>query len=111
MDYSIQGGRPYLAGGDHADGGDARPRGSKVLAFSEAVADNTMWCYMAMLRILMAMLLHLIYWVQGCPCHANKDSYDDNINGCLVGVCLCNDCPLRGRRAPELAVGAIGKFI
>ena len=111
MDSFFQGGRPYPAGGDHADGGDARPRGSKVLAFSEAVSSQTMWCYMAMLRILLAILLHLTDWVQGCPCHLNKASYNENIYGFLADMCLCNDCPLRGRRAPELAVGAIRKFL
>ena len=61
------------------------------MAFADAVADQTMWCYMAMLRILLAILLHLTYWVQGCPCHLNKDSYNENIYGFLAGMCLCND--------------------
>eukprot|EP00959_Pyramimonas_sp_CCMP1952_P383648 8040093-Pyramimonas_sp.AAC.1 len=94
------------SGGTRADENgekDGESFGSKLHSFAEAVANEELWSYMGMLRLLMTTLNHLNYWVQGCPCHVSPESADGDLYWDVPDICVRCDCPLRGRRAPEMA--------
>ena len=58
----------------------------------------------------MAVINHMMCWVQGCPCHVHKDA-DQEPDGDIPKVWVSNTCPLRGYRAPELACGELERFM
>ena len=58
----------------HGDGAAAESSGPRIHQFAAAVANHELWCYMEMLRGIMSVLQHLMYWVQSCPCHIHKET-------------------------------------
>ena len=62
------------------------------------------WAYWLMFRSLGSVLQHLMKWSEGCACHWNlcQQSADD-----FKTLRMCERCPWRGRRAPDLAAGEL----
>eukprot|EP00439_Symbiodinium_sp_Y106_P082342 s887_g21.t1 len=74
--------------------------------FDLAVQNASVWQYMSMLRKLFAISDELLAWFQACPCHPPGEASEDDD--------LCKHyaaCPMKGRRAPELAAGFIVDFM
>lgn len=92
-------------------------RGSHVHLFAEAVANIELWAYMAMICSLVGVFSHVTAWVQSCPCHRGMgpgaDAHDPEADAeaSLAPFFKCPNCPLRGRRAPELARGGFHQFL
>ena len=84
--------------------------GARMHAFATAMANHELWCYMRMLREVMSVLSHMMFWVQGCPCHLHPQAAED-LGDRMPKVCISDKCPLRGRRAPELACGELDRFM
>eukprot|EP00439_Symbiodinium_sp_Y106_P021591 s6234_g2.t1 len=61
--------------------------------------------FLVMLKVFSAIVLHLIHWVESCPCHWHL------LTGASAQLLskadrhLLEQCPMRTRRAPELAQG------
>ena len=77
------------------------------------------WAYFGMLRRICSVLRKAIRWSEACPCHEsllygegyqNEDSDDDEEIPAHIKE-GANTCPLRGRRAPELATGDLLEFV
>ena len=86
---------------------------------NEAITSPFFWAYLKMLKIIGDLMLHMHHWFESCPCHgkykfgskgghaAARSAWHQRF-GKLVKV---NQCPLVGRRAPEVAVGAVDELL
>ena len=86
-----------------------RTRDSELQAASvtKVVQDATWWAYLQAMLQLHECLHSLSQWCDGCACHehilANVSRY--RREHALRQVCSDGSCPLKGKRAPEMAVG------
>ena len=87
--------------GDHADAPNVARREQvsdtdhKIFRTADgAIKSSYFWSYLRFLLIIEGMLEDLSRWAEACPCH-----------GWDV------PCPLRGRRAPEAAIGVFETFV
>ena len=98
--------------------GPQEQESSKVLAdavrgkvraqnFDLAVQSAEVWQYMSMLRKLFAVSDELLVWFQSCPCHPREAAAQDDEDQCKHYAA----CPMKGRRAPELAGGFMVSFM
>eukprot|EP00959_Pyramimonas_sp_CCMP1952_P434421 9096549-Pyramimonas_sp.AAC.1 len=53
---------------------------------------------------ILTVLLHLMHWSEGCPCHSRKEAFANWQK--LIGA-SASTCPMAGRRAPNLAAGEL----
>ncbi|CAE7281754.1 unnamed protein product, partial [Symbiodinium microadriaticum] len=86
----------------------------RACRFDEAVRDEKLWEYMAMLRILLRIPDLLLAWLQSCPCHGNCNAREHDATGSSRSTkaeCPKHACIMKGRRAPELAAGFISDFM
>ena len=92
----------YLDGGAVAGQGEAE-------SVSIAEVDALVRCpffeaYLSMLVLLSEVTLHLIAWSESCPCHWHLLTGGGSKSMDASTRCLLESCPMRGRRAPELAL-------
>ena len=89
----------YLAGSS------IQSRGVNVETVDKLVHCPWFESYLLMLKTFSAIVLHLIHWVESCPCHWHL------LTGASAHLLsktdrhLLEQCPMRTRRAPELAQG------
>ena len=60
-----------------------------------AIRSNFFWCYLKFILLIHGVINDLSSWCEACPCHGFSRE----------------GCPLRGRRAPELASGMFSQFL
>ena len=70
-----------------------------------------------MIGVVGQLVMELFAWAEGCPCHTRQPSLDGNVFARQdrtfkekTGANLAG-CPLRGRRAPELAAGDLEDWL
>ena len=74
-------------------------------SMTESVRDPSWWEYLCMILRLARVVDHLEHWFEACCCHFKKVPESS-----LAGNRIFNtryDCPMSGRRGPELAAGAL----
>ena len=75
-----------------------------------AISDPFFWAYVHMLSTFAAMQMRLISWAEGCACH--WDLIEDRPQDLPTELKrLCESCPMRGRRACELASGKFNTLL
>ncbi|CAE7909467.1 retm [Symbiodinium microadriaticum] len=78
----------------------------KASRMTEVVASSCFWEYMAMLLRLARVLDHAEHWMEACPCHYRQISGSSPLTSNTIFRTRYS-CPMAGRRAPELASGAL----
>eukprot|EP00438_Fugacium_kawagutii_P008672 Skav218415 [mRNA] locus=scaffold4660:8100:9778:- [translate_table: standard] len=86
--------RKFLAGNGDNDG-EASGNRELFAKADSAIRSNFFWAYLKFVLLIHGVINDLGLWSEGCPCHGHKDS----------------SCPLKGRRAPELAAGFFWTFL
>ena len=75
-----------------------------------AISDPFFWGYVHMLSTFGAMQMRLISWAEGCACH--WDLIEARPHDLPIELKhLCESCPMRGRRACELASGKFNTLL
>ncbi|CAE7693218.1 unnamed protein product [Symbiodinium sp. CCMP2592] len=92
----------YLEGGAVAGQGEAE--GASIAEVDALVRCPFFEAYLSMLVLLSEVTLHLIAWSEGCPCHWHLLTGGGAASMDASTRCLLESCPMRGRRAPELAL-------
>ena len=92
----------YLAGGDT----DAATVARGVTA---ALASNLFCSYVYMVHSLHGVVASFEKWLESCPCHEHLQS---DLKQLRRGerkrvAAILSDCPMKGKRAPELAAGSL----
>ena len=89
---------------------DARDTYASATLMTECVRSHRFWCYTNMLVRLSRVIDRLENWCEACPCHYKSppDSLPLSSNAIFR---TRSACPLAGRRAPELAAGALDTLI
>ena len=85
-----------------ASGNDASEQSVKARAVDEAVQSDFWWASLKVLDQLHKAIRHMFAWSEACPCHGCP-SRDAGVDNAWERVCAA--CPMRGRRAPEIACG------
>ena len=91
--------QPVQGGRDGAD------NDKHVRKATEAIGKPLFWATMELVSILSEVIGHLESWTQGCSCHDSRHCQTPGLRK------LKQQCPMRGRRCPELAVGEVGRFV
>ena len=86
---------------------DSFADGSKM---SEAVSSPCWWEYLCMIIRLGRVVDHLEHWFEACPCHYRTVPESASLSGNTIFRTRYS-CPLAGRRAPELAAGALDDVV
>ena len=102
----------------------AAPHGDRGVGVHFECADSAIlnpvfWGYLKMLSTIGVLVEHLFHWVESCPCHSKLQLGEFRswkasraAFGRLSDIhAKIKSCPLRGCRAPELAVGAMQAFL
>lgn len=90
----------YMMSSDSA----MKPGMVAVNVVDEAVKSPMFWAYLQMLATFAAMQSRMVAWCESCPCHWDVLAQEDSdIPKDLKAQWL--KCPLRGKRAPEIAAG------
>ena len=90
-------------------GGDAHSAEDAEL-MTATVRDNTWWQYLRMLLHVSRVVEHMEHWMEACPCHYRKPDNAAPLSG-NQAFRTRYACPMAGRRAPELAAGALDEII
>ena len=77
---------------------------------TEAVRDPFWWQYLAMLLRVARVIDHLEHWMEACPCHFKHPDPSDPLHG-NKAFRTRYSCHMAGRRAPELASGALHDLV
>ena len=97
-----------LAGGAD-EGDDAAQDGTKLVKrVDEAIGSTLFWAFLEMCSTIISMLDEITSWTQGCACHGPE--LRRQLKPLLHGQGPLS-CPMRGRRAPEVAEGALSRLI
>ena len=77
----------------------------KAKAVDEAVSSEFWWACLKVLDRLHKAVRHMFAWSEACSCHGfvSPDCPRDQRDKCWGKV--CEGCPLRGRRCPDMACG------
>jgi hypothetical protein len=86
------------------DQGRYTPVGVLARAADESILTPFFWSFLHMLDALNTVLTHISAWCASCPCHPVA------VRNLLTEHHLPIDCPMRGRRTPELASGDLEVF-
>ena len=94
---------------------------NKFQILRQAIPNSFFWSYAKMMFRLQRGLDEISFWAENCPCHEKlfRDSGSSALRECVhdeklgqtffknldLGTSLWRSCPLRGKRAPELACG------
>ena len=76
----------------------------RLQLFDASIKDPYVWAYCKMLKQLMSVIDHLMHWSEACPCHSG-------LSGGPLNEWMCSNCPLKGRRGPEMASGSLQKVL
>ena len=104
-DALLQAGAPEAEGGDGADPGESTKLVARV---DEALSSPVFWAYLGIGSCIIDILDRITSWTQGCACHGSE--VRAQLKPLLRGLGPLS-CPMRGRRAPEIAEGALHRFI
>ena len=72
----------------------------------QALSNPLFWSYRAMANHIASALQHLLHWCEGCRCHS-KDLDLRRTPGAFQAKFGLPACPLKARRAPEVALGSL----
>lgn len=106
------GAQPDEAEQGQGEGRDGVQDTSKLVSkVSEAVGSDFFWAYLRMLQCITSILQEISAWTQSCPCHSVETlaSLKEVSQARQAGEFV--KCPMRGRRAPEVAAGEFAEFI
>ncbi|CAE7467856.1 unnamed protein product, partial [Symbiodinium sp. CCMP2592] len=92
----------YLDGGAVAGQGEAE--GVSIADVDALVRCPFFEAYLSTLVLSSKVTLHLIAWSESCPCHWHLLTGGGSNTLDASTRCLLETCPMRGRRAPELAL-------
>ena len=95
---------------DGAGDRDAQQQESTKLVtrVDEALRSSLFWAFLGMCSCVTDILNSITSWTQGCACHGREVRLQ--LRPLLRGKGPLS-CPMRGRRAPEVAEGALHRFI
>ena len=79
-----------------------------VTRVDEALRSSLFWAFLGMCSCVTDILNSITSWAQGCACHGREVRLQ--LRPLLRGKDRLS-CPMRGRRAPEVAEGALHRFI
>lgn len=91
--------------------GDAEAQAASLNEQAEtvdmAVSSSYWWSWLLMLEKVAAILRKATFWIEACPCHAQflQEHSRDDMPAELYKAIMA--CPMRCRRAPELACGEL----
>ena len=91
-------------------GAETRAGSVNLEAASNAISDPFFWAFLHMLSTFASMQIRLISWAEGCPCHWSLME-DRSADLPTELKRLCGDCPMRGRRAADLASGKFHSIV
>ena len=82
-------------------------------AVTKVVADATWWAYLQAMFELQLCLHSLSQWCDGCSCHEHVlvDHSRFRREHSLRRLCSKGTCPLKGKRAPEMAAGQLERVL
>ncbi len=99
------------------DDNDGDEYGVKLGIADAAIRSDAFWAYVDMICEVGACLLHCMHWCESCPCHEVEEhaALNRNRHSRLRRFRLkyhtdALGCPMRSRRAPEMANGDIIKI-
>jgi hypothetical protein len=112
----------HAAFGGHApqNPGDIATReflGSSLSDANDAIQSPLMWAYVRMLSHIVSIIDHMTHWHESCSCHSSyagagnltpeqhRAAFNKRLGTTGLG------CPMKGRRAAELAAGDFDHFI
>ena len=87
----------YLTGTAHGRGSNAAESAKSVDCVDKLVHSTWFDAYLLMLQSFSALIMRLLAWAESCPCHWH-------ILSGPASETLLEECPMRTRRAPELAL-------
>ena len=87
---------------------DAVQGESDLRSVGDAVHSPSFWGYLKMLLMSSQVLDHIEHWFEGCACHYVSKGVQE---GNQTFFRTRSPCFMSGRRAPELAAGALGTLI
>lgn len=101
----------YAAGFTARDRGDDQGVKFAPSELSEALGCSLFNAYLWMVQFIFSSVENLTGWFEGCACHEHllKSTHARHARRALareIGVAEA-DCPMKGKRAPELAAGAL----
>ena len=102
LDQSVIFGDVAAADSDQPDAKKLDSASLKTL--DRAIKSDWFWAYVAMISVLAETLIDIMGWAEACPCHHQASSS-------VLQWLPPKACPMKGRRAPELAAGECQKFI
>ena len=76
---------------------------------TDCVRDVVFWEYLKMLVRLSRVIDHLEHWFEACPCHYRKAAESSLTSNSIFRTRYA--CCMAGRRAPELASGALDNIV
>ena len=98
-----------LAGNPDAEQDQALQDGAKLVnKVDEALQSPLFWAFLDLCGTITTMLDEITRWTQGCPCHGY--ALRTQLKPVLRGQGPLS-CPMRGRRAPEVAEGALSRLL
>ncbi|CAE7345990.1 unnamed protein product [Symbiodinium microadriaticum] len=98
-----------LAGGADAESDAGGQETTKLVTrVDEAIGSPMFWAFLELCGTITSMLDEITRWTQGCACHGR--ALRSHLEPLLRGQGPLS-CPMRGRRAPEIAEGALGRLI
>ena len=108
--YSFNNGRPQ----ERADGND--PWVVDIGRCDAAISSEFFWAYLDMVLVLGHCIDHISCWCESCPCHSGLAAFDANTYHLrrqlfTRGGSLDAMCPMRTRRAPEVAAGSVHRIL
>ena len=77
----------------------------KATVVNEAILSQYWWDSLKVIDKLHKAIRYLFAWSEGCPCHGFVAPDHDPTNRDRGWEQLCERCPLRGRRCPDIACG------
>ena len=86
-------------------GGSGGDNDKHVQKATEAIGKLLFWATIELVSILSEVIGHLESWTQGCSCHPAQHCQAASLKK------LKHQCPMRGRRCPELATGEVRRFV
>ena len=95
----------YLDGAANGPGANAAESARAVEIVDGLVSSPRFEAYLLMLQAFSRLILHLLDWAESCPCHWHILAGPGSEDLPSYQRRMLKDCPMRTRRAPELALG------
>lgn len=89
--------------------------GVKLTSVNEAIDSNLFWGYLNMIDVVGQVIMECMAWCEGCSCHDSAGPTRTRHQRVVsfrskYGVDV-DSCPMKTRRAPEMACNALQKFL